>query len=109
MYIISMASSYAQRAAVQKQLRAAGIRRSRIWPGVVLDSPEQGRSLLHGLADLCVVPRAYAEEHVLPELRGTVGSTLAHLSLLHHASRRDSCPWVVVLADDVVLMPGFAS
>ena len=101
-YTISMAQSRDQRAAVQRQLHREGLPRSRIWPGVVLDkNAAHSRNILHKLADLCIVPRTYADEPVHPELRGTIGSTVAHLSLWHHVHRHDSCHWVMVLADDV--------
>ena len=101
-YIISMASSREQRAAVQRQLRSEGIPHARVWPGVVLDHNEdRSHNLLRKLADLCIVPRSYSEEPVRAEMRGTIGSSVAHLSLLYHAHRHDECNWVMVLADDV--------
>ena len=101
-YIISMASSREQRAAVQRQLRSEGIPHARVWPGVVLDHNEdRSHNLLRKLADLCIVPRSYSEEPVRAEMRGTIGSSVAHLSLLYHAHRHDECDWVMVLADDV--------
>ena len=101
-YIISMASSREQRASVQRQLRSEGLPHARVWPGVVVDhNEERSHNLLRKLADLCIVPRSYAEEAVLPEMRGTIGSSVAHLSLLYHVHRHDDCGWVMVLADDV--------
>ncbi|KAL1526790.1 hypothetical protein AB1Y20_015486 [Prymnesium parvum] len=108
-YVISMASSHEQRAAVQRQLRREGLHRARVWPGVVLDADaRQAHEVLRRLSSVCVIPPELAESPVLPELRGTVGSMAAHLSLLYHAHRYDSCDWVMVLADDVVLLPGFS-
>lgn len=101
-YVISMASSHEQRSSVQRQLRHEELPCARVWPGVVLgNDTKRSRSILLKLADLCIVPHDYAEGLVQPELKGTVGSTIAHLSLMHHVHRHESCNWLMVLADDV--------
>lgn len=105
-FILSMPHASEQRAAVQKQLRAHGLPNARVWPGVVLGN--QSSATLDTLANRCIVPRGYASQALAPSLLGTVGSTIAHLSLLHHAHQHAyGCSWVMVLADDVVLLRGF--
>ena len=51
-YVISMAHSHDQRAAVQRQLLAHGIQKARVWPGVVLG--DNALSVLHELAARCM-------------------------------------------------------
>ena len=108
-YVISMPHSAAQRVAMRRQLAAQGLSSSlRFWPGLRLNATNE-RGTLEEAAAACVVPAEYAaplEQEPTGRLRGIVGSTLAHLLLLRHAHLHDaSCRHVVVLADDVLLMP----
>lgn len=107
-YILSMPNSETERASVLEQLRQAGIRRPRVYPGMMLTDPETVEVEVRAAAAECLVPPSYvADSQASSRWRGTVGSSLAHLKLLRNASADVSCSWIMVIADDVVLLPGF--
>jgi hypothetical protein len=128
--IVSMPSSRAQRSAVIAQLAREGITdRVTVSPGVVL-SADTIEQVVGDATRSCVVPATYLNNITGVSKRwfGTIGSSLAHLNLLHRfasgrlhlevqvgnaapgrrQSKERSCSWLMVLADDVVLLPGFA-
>ncbi|KOO23658.1 hypothetical protein Ctob_010914, partial [Chrysochromulina tobinii] len=80
-----------------------------VSPGIVL-SAETIEQVVGDAAQSCMVPPDYAASgNVSTRWFGTIGSSLAHLNLLHRFDRRrPKCSWLMVLADDVVLLPGFA-
>ena len=129
--IVSMPSSHAQRSAVIAQLAREGITdRVTVSPGVVL-SADTIEQVVGDATRSCVVPATYLNNITGVSKRwfGTIGSSLAHLNLLHRfasgrlhlevqvgnaapgrrRSKERSCSWLMVLADDVVLLPGFAN
>jgi hypothetical protein len=108
--ILSMQSSHTHRASVISQLGSEGIsERISVSPGIVL-SAETIEQVVGDAAQSCMVPPDYAASgNVSTRWFGTIGSSLAHLNLLHRFDRRrPKCSWLMVLADDVVLLPGFA-
>ena len=108
--IISMPSSRAARESVLAQLEAQRIGRASVAPGIVL-TPRTIDAVVSEAARSCSVPHGYAASNATARWLGTVGSSLAHLNLLRseadHLEGR-SCSWLMVVADDVVLLPGFA-
>ena len=110
-YVLSMPLSAAQRGAVQRQLRAQGLGAATIFPGVVVDGGSVEAVVRQARSD-CLVPASYqADANVSAELHGVIGSSVAHLALLSHAyeTAPSGCEWVVALADDVAMQPGFGS
>ena len=107
-YVISMPHNAEARASVLDQLRMADITNARVWPGIVLQSPDELEVQVRTAADACLVPPSYSLDSANDFLkwRGTIGSTLAHLQLLRHVWHnstvaRSPCKWALVLADDV--------
>ena len=130
-WVISMPDAHAQRASVMRQLSAIGVANARVWTGLPLSQhPEQLQPSVDKAAAACLVPPSYvADANASARWHGTVGSSLAHLLLLRHVWRlstlRDrphgrhggehedeACSrakWALVLADDVVMLPGFGA
>ena len=106
-----MPSSRAQRESVVSQLAAQGISTHiGVWPGIVLTTSNVEQTV-DDAAHSCVIPHEYHARNVSKRWFGTIGSSLAHLKLLHASSRStqlNQCIWLLVIADDIVLLPGFA-
>ena len=109
--IISMPHSQAQRDSVIKQLAGQGITRVDVSAGLVLNTSTAEEAMRRAVRS-CIVPTDYSfkESPISPRWMGTIGSSLAHLGLWHTARRIPPrrCSWLMVLADDVVLLPGFS-
>ena len=109
-HVISLPESRGPVESVQQQLRKNVGVHAAVSPGV-RPTNESIEAIVRRAETSCLVPRSYARDPVPPRWHGTVGSSLAHLALLHRAasSAWGGCEWAVVLADDVALLPGFGA
>ena len=119
-HILSMPASVKQRASVWNQLKAEGIAHRQIHYGVEGSDYIRRETAVSHAEEACLVPPYYLDDtNASSRWHGTVASSIAHLQLLRNTwqgniARRakGSAPcshdaWALVLADDVVLLPGF--